>query len=1019
MKLGCILFAFLMLSMQSLAGQEFVWEAIYPSGTPTDMTMDANGNVYVTGSSGSHIRTEKYASSDGEQIWATTWLSHNGYGDAICLDDSANVYVIGPIYVDGQQYLMALKYDSAGNQEWSNNEYLQATTEHRWHIAVDNLGGMYVATDSLDLCLLIKFDAENGDTVWTRTKELDGNDGTWRAIDIDDRGSICVAGTEQQGDDPEHLWTAKYTPNGYETWVAQYNPVNQYGDTAQTGADGIDIDYMGNVYVGGTSDSAGQSCGLIVKYNGNGVLQWTRHLVAEHTTGCEDIKVCPTSGVSYITGEFHTTSDNKDLYVHAVDTDGDSLWISTYGGELHDKGWELGMTENCVYACGKYTNAGSDEDILIVCFEPDNGALKWAEVIERTGADYCYDIAVQMIGGGDEHTAVTSASEGWRTLKYYYCETVDTMALAYNGNRHLVRTPNTEELHLVYTRGGEVVYRYSSNGGIDWDLPVTIGEGGFPAITLDSDNLLSVAWTDEEGGLWHKRKTSVDDWSDIYHIDDPTGPSDRHLNSPPAIAIDPISRPNTVHILVTRSGLIPTYKHEYSHTLADFAFPINDPSQGWFNIIEERLGPLDPPLRTSPSIARCVVDNSFHATWQRMDTVCYATKPANGPWVNWGWQFDSVGLQSAHPFAETDGDSIYVVWQRLDPSTQKEEVYRARRYLPWNYFLWGNFSRSSNLASFYPVNAAGFFTAYAEEQATSSPYDIYYKIKPNDDRIIISNTSANSLYPQSAARFLVDKKYLYTAWLDGDDTPYEIKFRRIQHQEPEGKAYLSSANGQNLPSPYLIARDSFINEWQIPVDIGNMATTYQFPLEPGYAYKAKAVVYHEGSGPWSGRIKIDNNLQFSVIYNGNVPETLECWIPPVLYEDSVLTVSFNRIAGDFAAIGPIYIYRYEYEGTGGGPMSHQDQPMHSTLITVFPNPFTNRLNIAYQVANQNKAKLKVYDVTGRLVKQFTLPSCKSLNQIIWDGVDDQGRAVPQGVYFLRVDNPDSGDMICQKVLKVR
>jgi hypothetical protein len=606
-------------------------------------------------------------------------------------------------------------------------------------------------------------------------------------------------------------------------------------------------------------------------------------------------------------------------------------------------------------------------------------------------------------------------------LKYYYCETLvtdDPFALAYNGNRHLVRTPNTEELHLVYARGGEVVYRHSSNGGTDWDLPEPIGAGEFPAIALDGYDLPSVTWTDEEGGLWYRRKISSTNWSEeIYHLDDPTGPDDRHLNSPPAIAIDPV-RPNTVHILVTRSGLIPNFKSEYSHTLGDFAFTINAPDQGWFNIIDERFGPLEPPLRTFPSIARCAVDNSFHAAWQRADTICYATKPENGQWGNWGWQFDSVGLQSAHPFVETDGDSIYVVWQGLNPSTQKEDVYRGARYLTEPDWRWENFSRSSNLVSFYPVNAAGFFTAYAEEPTASSPYDIYYKIGPYDDRIIISNTFANSLYPQSAAMFLVDQKYLYTAWLEGDDTPYEIKFRRIQHQEPEDKAYLSSANGQNLPSPYLVARDSFIDDWQIPVDIGNTATTYQFPLEPGYAYKAKTVVYHEGSGPWSGRVKIDNNLQFNVTYNGNVPETLECWIPAVLYEDSVLTVSFNRIAGDFAAIGPIYIYRYEYEGSGG-PMSQQNQSTHKTSIAVFPNPFTERLNIAYQANGQSKAELKVYDVTGRLVKQFALPSREALSQIIWDGIDDQGRAVPQGVYFLRVDNPDLGDMLCQKVLKVR
>jgi hypothetical protein len=116
---------------------------------------------------------------------------------------------------------------------------------------------------------------------------------------------------------------------------------------------------------------------------------------------------------------------------------------------------------------------------------------------------------------------------------------------------------------------------------------------------------------------------------------------------------------------------------------------------------------------------------------------------------------------------------------------------------------------------------------------------------------------------------------------------------------------------------------------------------------------------------------------------------------------------------------PTYIYQYEYEGTGGGPMSQQNEPTHNASITIFPNPFTERLNIVYQTASENKAELKVYDVTGRLVKQFALPSREALNQIIWDGIDDQGRVVPQGVYFLRVDNPDSGDMLCQKVLKVR
>jgi len=89
------------------------------------------------------------------------------------------------------------------------------------------------------------------------------------------------------------------------------------------------------------------------------------------------------------------------------------------------------------------------------------------------------------------------------------------------------------------------------------------------------------------------------------------------------------------------------------------------------------------------------------------------------------------------------------------------------------------------------------------------------------------------------------------------------------------------------------------------------------------------------------------------------------------------------------------------------------------MVTAFPNPFTERLNIAYQLTGQHNTELEVYDVTGRLVKQFDLPVNETFAQIAWDGVDDRGRAVPQGVYFLRLDNPGTHDIICQKVLRVK
>jgi hypothetical protein len=86
--------------------------------------------------------------------------------------------------------------------------------------------------------------------------------------------------------------------------------------------------------------------------------------------------------------------------------------------------------------------------------------------------------------------------------------------------------------------------------------------------------------------------------------------------------------------------------------------------------------------------------------------------------------------------------------------------------------------------------------------------------------------------------------------------------------------------------------------------------------------------------------------------------------------------------------------------------------VRSGKLEVCPNPFKNRLEIRYEIPDVSfemvnepiSAGLKIYDVTGRVVKSFSLATCYSLLAIsvVWDGTDDAGRRLPSGIYLIEL-----------------
>jgi hypothetical protein len=84
------------------------------------------------------------------------------------------------------------------------------------------------------------------------------------------------------------------------------------------------------------------------------------------------------------------------------------------------------------------------------------------------------------------------------------------------------------------------------------------------------------------------------------------------------------------------------------------------------------------------------------------------------------------------------------------------------------------------------------------------------------------------------------------------------------------------------------------------------------------------------------------------------------------------------------------------------------------VLRVFPNPVRNSLSILFSGAKQQgPIMITVYDATGRIVKQCTLPELSE--QYVWNLRDERDRRVSAGVYFIKAEN-DGAEQIVKTVI---
>jgi len=143
-------------------------------------------------------------------------------------------------------------------------------------------------------------------------------------------------------------------------------------------------------------------------------------------------------------------------------------------------------------------------------------------------------------------------------------------------------------------------------------------------------------------------------------------------------------------------------------------------------------------------------------------------------------------------------------------------------------------------------------------------------------------------------------------------------------------------------------------------------------------------------------------LTFSAPYPDTAHVTLPFTISPAWAQEHVILVAFLQEQGSREVEQAMGIEVTQLP-VGVGEEPAPGAPTADRLLSIEPNPFHPRAEVAFELARGGPARITVHDVSGRLVRTLTAETRGAgRHRVAWDGRDDAGHQAPAGIYLFRL-----------------
>ncbi len=416
-RLGASLLAVAITSIASAQNQS-AWLRTFGTGDelerPIALRIDAQGSVIVGGSIVSlatayDFLVLKYDGA-GNLQWSRTF-DESGESDYI---GDVQVDVNGDVYVTGETrsvpivFRMGLfRYDPDGTLLWSRFSAPPGATARGRALSLDGVGGVHVAGSTSGPgagCTFWKYDSA-GNEVWQTTATLPGVYPVYFSSTLlrDSTGSLIAAAAAFEGSKIP-LATAKVDAAGNMLWMRTFQPPN----SEEVYPGGLALGANDDVYVAGafTTETPGSPFdAFLAKYDAAGVLQWSRIVsgVANFSDMFHDVAV-DAHGDIVVAGSLSTADSTFGAHLRKYDAAGNLLWSRTYDPTPYTTNSfnRIALDDGGdIVAVGTKSNGFGD---MILQRYDASGALKWATVY-TTPAD---EVGGQVAFGASGSIFVTT-----------------------------------------------------------------------------------------------------------------------------------------------------------------------------------------------------------------------------------------------------------------------------------------------------------------------------------------------------------------------------------------------------------------------------------------------------------------------------------------------------------------------------------------------------------------------------------------------------------------------------------